>query len=262
MKPTIALLAFTFALPAFAQETTAQAPAAPQAASAPASTVAAPAGDSLEKDFDSLGGNRILMDRAKALEPETKTWVVQNRMVSREHRFEIAPEYSGTTSGDTYNRTQNVGLNVHYHITPRWSVGLKYNKSFNTLTPEGNALMKKATDDFNANPGKNSPEYPQVAFPKQETMALVNWYPIYGKMNMLDQGVAHFDLYLLGGAGTVQLNTGSTSTYTGGGGVGFWVTPKLSTRLEMRYQNYTAKYLAESKKLDLTVASVQVGWLL
>lgn len=254
MKSLIALIAFV-SLPAFAQE------AASTTTTAPAAPAATPE-SGLAQDFDSLGGNRILMDRAKALEPETQTWIVQNRMVSREHRFEIAPEYSGTTSGDTYNQTQNFGLNVHYHITPRWSVGVKYNKSFNHLTPEGEAMIRRATDAFERNPSRSSPIYPEIDYPKQETLALLNWYPIYGKMNMFDKGVAHFDLYLLGGAGTVQLVSGASSALTAGGGVGFWLNPKVSTRLEMRYMGYTAKSQEGDRKLDLSVASVQVGWLL
>ena len=58
------------------------------------------------------------------------------------------------------------------------------------------------------------------------------------------------------------LKSGSKSTYTGGGGIGFWISQHLTTRLEMRYQNYNSEYLGETKKMDVAVASVQMGWLL
>lgn len=213
-------------------------------------------------DFDSLGGNKILFDKAKALEPEKSVSVVQNRTVDLKNRIEIAPEFSGVFGGETYSKTSNVGLNVHYHINYNWSIGAKYNYSYNKLTPEGEAMVDKAIADYNQNPGSPSFPYPQLDYPKSETMALINWYPIYGKMSLFEKSVVHFDLYALLGYGQVELVSGNTPTYTGGGGLSFWLTNNFSTRIEMRYQNYTAKYLTQDQKMDLGIASVQMGWLL
>lgn len=251
MKSLFFTLTFLSSTLAFAQETKTEAPKAEVAAET-----------SIEKDFDSLGGNRILLERAKILEPETDAWVVQNRMVSRDRRFEISPEVSASFGGDTYVRTQNVGLNVHYHFNPRWSVGLKYNHSFNTLTPEGENLVNRAIADIQNNPGRNSGEFPEIDYPRNETLGLINWYPVYGKMNLLDRGVAHFDLYVLAGYGQMQMDSGTSTTLTAGGGVGFWLNPKMSTRLEMRYQNYKSAYAGGEKTLDPAVASLQMGWML
>ena len=49
---------------------------------------------------------------------------------------------------------------------------------------------------------------------------------------------------------------------TGGAGIGFWVNKNFTTRMEMRYQNYTAKYFETEKDMDMAVGSVQMGWLL
>lgn len=216
----------------------------------------------MEQDFDSLGGNQILLERARAINPEIQDTVVQSRTVARRNRFEFAPEYSGTFGGDTYSRTQSLALNVHYHLNPRWSLGAKFGMSANRLTPEGEAMVDRAYADYLKDP--KNPEFPlpEVDYPKNEMMALVNWYPVYGKLNLLDKAVAQFDTYLLAGAGTVTLKSGTTPTGTVGGGIGFWLTPKVSTRLEMRYQRYKAEYLTGPEDLDLAVASVQVGWLL
>lgn len=228
-----------------------------------ATAIAAEKKEDLSSDFDSLGGNKTLLENAKALEPDVNTSIVQKRFVSRTHRVELAPEFSGTFGGDTYARTKSAGFNLHYHFNPRWSVGLKYNHAYNTLTPEGESLMNEALNDYQKNPNNPSVPYPTVDFPKSETMALINWYPIYGKMNLLDKGVLHFDWYFLAGAGQVQMNTaGNTSSYTGGTGIGMWFNEHFTTRLEMRYQSHKAKYLNTEKNLDLTIASVQMGWLL
>ena len=215
-----------------------------------------------EADFDSLGGNKVILDRAKALAPEQNITVIQNRAVSRTKRIEISPEFSSSFGGEAYSRTKSVGLNTNYHINPRWSVGLKLSTSFNTLTPEGEASINRAIADFDANPEKPDTAYPQLDYQKGEMLALVNWYPFYGKLNLMDRGVAQFDVYAIGGAGQVQLSSGSKTTYTAGAGIGFWVSKNISTRAEMRYQNYKAKYFDGDKNLDLALASFQVGWML
>ena len=218
--------------------------------------------EATNQDFDSLGDNRIIMDKAKALNPEKEVSVVQNRIVSRRNRFEIAPEFAGTFGGDTYTKTQSLGLTVHYHFNPNLSVGMRYNHFFNQLTPEGKALFNRAYEDFKANPNNPTAQIPDLDYAKSETLALVNWYPIYGKMNLFDKAITHFDLYAVLGYGQVEMLSGSTPTYTVGGGFGFWHTQHLTSRLEMRYQNYQAQYYTGKKSLDLAIASIQVGWLL
>ena len=213
-------------------------------------------------DFDSLGGNTILLDRAKALEPEKNVSIVQSRVVDRRHRVEIAPEFAGTFGGDPYSRTKTVGLNLNYHFTPKFSVGVKYNYAFNSLTTEGEAMVDKAYADFLANPENPDSPYPEIDYMKDEFLGLLSWYPFYGKLKLTEHNILHFDMYALGGGGQARLLSGPSTTYTAGGGIGFWVTQHLTTRLEMRWQNYTAKYLSGEKNLDLTIGSVQMGWLL
>ncbi|MFP5520656.1 MAG: outer membrane beta-barrel domain-containing protein [Bdellovibrionia bacterium] len=216
----------------------------------------------IEKDFDSLGGNTILLEKAKALNPEVATSVVQNRTVVRDNRFEVSPEVAGTFGGDTYTRSTTVGLNVQYHFNHRWSAGVKANTAFNRLTDEGRALVDRAEEDFKNNPQDSNAPVPDLDYLKSEIGGFVNFYPIYGKMAWFDRSVAHFDVYAQVGAGQVELKSGNTSTYSAGLGVGIWVNPKVSTRLEMKYQNYTGQYYTGAQSLDLAVASMQVGWLL
>ena len=227
-----------------------------------ADEVKSPTVEQVNKDFDALGGNRELLDKAIAVRPEIKAVVVQNRMVSRDKRFEIAPEYSGNVVGNPYYSTQNIGLNVNYHINPRWSLGAKYAYSFNTLTPEGQSAYDKAMADLKKNPNNPTVPVPELDFPKSEALALVNWYPIYGKMNLIDKMVAHFDMYLIGGGGQIELKSGTTSTWTAGGGFGVWWTPHLSSRLEARYQTYSTKLLDQDNRTHLVVGSLQMGWML
>jgi hypothetical protein len=45
-------------------------------------------------------------------------------------------------------------------------------------------------------------------------------------------------------------------------GLGLWFTQHFTSRVEMRYQNYKAKYIDGEKNMDLAIASVQMGWML
>lgn len=206
--------------------------------------------------FDSLGGNDVLLEKAKALNPETRVQVVQDRIVSRRMRVELAPEFSSVVGGDAYNSTHNIGANMHFHITPKWSVGIKYNYSFNQLRPEAQTLIhdRKITSD--------GPIVPDIDYPKQQYMALMNWYPVYGKMNLHDLGVAHFDVYGLLGGGQVELRSGQSPTYTLGGGVGFWISQHISARTELRYQAYQVRRIGVEEELKTTVMSFQMGYML
>lgn len=216
----------------------------------------------VEQEIDSFGGNEALYMKAKALNPEVEKDVVQNRFMNRTNRVELAPEFSGVFGGDSYNQTNNVGLNVHYHINPSWSVGVKYNYSINELTPEGKAMVERATQAAQENPKDPSYLFPQVIYPKSETMALVNWYPIVGKLSFGKWGVAHFDTYLMGGYGTIELSNASTSATAMGVGMGFWINSNWTTRVEYRAQQYKADYYSKTEDMLTSVGSVQMGWML
>lgn len=216
----------------------------------------------VQTEIDSFGGNEALYIKAKALNPEVENEVIQNRFMVREKRFEVSSEMSGVFGGDAYNRTNNAGLNLHYHITPRWSVGLKYNYAFNKLTPEGQSMIDRAANEAEANPTDPNYLYPQVIFPKSEALALVNWYPIVGKLSFGRFGVAHFDTYFLAGYGQMELSNGSSPVTTAGVGMGFWINKNLTTRFEYRAQSFTANYYEKSENMLTSVGSVQLGWML
>ena len=209
----------------------------------------------LMEDFDKLGGNDVLLEKARALEPDRQITVVQDRIVSRTLRFELSSEFASVLGGDAYLSTRSYGINAHFHINPHWSLGLKYATMNNTLSPEGNNLIEDSSVL-----GKRI--VPELDYPKDQAMALINFYPIYGKLNVFNQGIVHFDVYALAGAGSVNLKSGSKSTWTAGGGVGMWFSQHLTTRVEMRYQNYESTRSNGVNSMDLTVASVQVGYLL
>lgn len=220
---------------------------------------ASKANGGLLKDFDTLGGNDVLLDKARELNPDARISVVQNRVVNLRSRVEVAPEFVSVFGGDPYNHTNGFALNGYYHFTPHIAIGAKYEYDTNSIRPEGQALINQAVSEGNLN------LVPFIDAPKSQILGFVNWAPIYGKLNFFDKGVVHFDVYATAGGGQVTLQrSGGKGTYTAGAGVAFWFSQHLSTRAELRYQTYDAqKNLAgDSEKMNLTVGSLQVGYLL
>lgn len=222
----------------------------------------------IEQEVDSFGGNEALYLKAKALNPEVENEVVQNRFINRSKRVEASLEGSSFFGGDAYNKTNSIGANVHYHLNPSWSVGVKYNYGFNSLTPEGKAMVNDAAKEAARNPQDPRALFPQVVYPKSELLGLVNWYPIVGKLSFGSWGVAHFDTYFTAGYGTMELgsnssvSTSSAGVATLGAGLGFWLGSNLTTRIEYRAEQYSAQYYDRTEDMLTGVASMQVGWIL
>lgn len=218
-------------------------------------TVAAQAAEKTDllKDFDALSGNDVLLQRAKALNPEIKTQIVQERAVKRAKRFEFSPIVSNTFGGDAYVKTQTVGVDAQYHINYRFSVGARYNYAFNELTAEGKNLIRSNI----------LASVPAIDYIKSEAVATVSWYPAYGKFNLFDKGVVHFDFYTMAGYGQMTLESGSSPAMTAGAGFAFWISQHLTSRLEMRWLGYEAERApGKAEDMNLTVASLSVGYLL
>jgi outer membrane beta-barrel protein len=207
------------------------------------------------KDFDGLGENKDLFDTAKALHPDLNVTVVQERIIKRRNRLEVAPELSMFAGGDAYMDTYSYGLTAQFHIVPWISVGGRWNKFTNTLNKEGKNLINDIT-------ATGEGIIPDMDYPDTSTMGFINLYPIYGKMNTMNMGITHFDLYFTGGYGSINLRSGSTPTWSAGGGVGLWWSQHFSTRFEVRYQTYEAQRYNESVDLNSTVASMQIGYIL
>ncbi len=216
----------------------------------------------ISSEVDSFGGNQALYEKAKALNPEVEKSVVQDRFINRSKRWEFSPEFASSSGGDPYNQSSSAGVNIHYHITPKWSVAVKYNYAFNELTEEGKEMFRRAEEDARNNAVTTNYLYPQVIYPKSETLGLVHWYPLVGKLSFGSWGVAHFDAYINAGYGQIELSNATTPTTTLGAGLGFWWNQNLTTRFEYRAQQYKAEYYFGTKDLSTSIASIQMGWML
>jgi outer membrane beta-barrel protein len=214
----------------------------------------------VSKDVDSLGGNQALVEMATAMDPDNRARVVQKRIVDRHNRLELGVSYGAVAGGDSYLRTQSLGAAADFHFTPRWSVGVRYYDYGNELTPEGQRSIDNAREAIKK--GGYDSTAVDFDYPMNSVMGIINWYPIYGKTNLLDYGIAQFDMYLLAGGGSLQLSSGSTGIATAGAGIGFWVSQHFSIRSEVRYQTYEDTIYSGSRKIDTVVGQIGIGLML
>lgn len=219
-----------------------------------------PAWAGLDTDLQGLGGNKELVRRARGLDPKNKVAVVQNRSVDRDLRLEFGLNYGLVSGGDPYVKTDSVGGSIDFHITPRWSIGARYYAHNNQLSSEGERVFETAAAARAA--GDVDGTRPDIDYASDTYLGVINWYPMYGKMNLFDLAVAQFDIYLLGGGGQVKLRSGSAPTWTAGVGMGLWLSQHFSTRLEVRYQTYEDQIYSGARQLDQTIVSGSIGFLL
>ncbi len=223
-------------------------------------TLGSAAHAAVSDDMNSLGSNADSKKRAAKLENRSRVSLVQNRSVKRDWRLEGGVSYGGVAMGDSYLMTQNLGLNADLHISPKFSLGIHYAKAFSQFTNEGEAQYKNAQAMKNAgNMGYNVAD---MDTPESSLMGVVNWYMTYGKINLFDASIIQFDIYSLAGYGQMKLTSGTTDTWTAGLGIGFWLSNHITSRVELRYQNYQDQVYTGPRNLNLIVGTFGLGVLL
>jgi outer membrane beta-barrel protein len=214
----------------------------------------------LSHDLEDLGSNKEVNHEVARLDTRSRVSIVQDRTVKREWRLELGGNFGPVAAGDSYLLTQNLGAQVDLHINPKFSLGIRYAKAFNALTPEG----KSQFDQAQAAKLSGSLDYshPEIDYPEQSVLGVMNWYMLYGKINFFDIRVVQFDIYSLLGAGRVDLAMGPSTTWTGGAGIAFWLSQHISSRIELRYQTYADHLESGGRRLNLAVANFGLGVLL
>lgn len=215
---------------------------------------------SLRKDFDTLGDNKVFAERVKQMDQDKKVRIVQNRIVDLYNRVEIAGTYGYNAGGDSYVTSQALGAIIEYHFSPRFAMGVRYQHFYNELTTEGKAQYD-AYRAANAN-GPSGQLVAGIDSPQDVGILTVSYSPIYGKLNLFDMSVAHFDIYTMAGFGKMKLASGDSDVITGGMGMGVWVTQNFSARLEARYETYEDLIGTENRRQNNVQGMFAIGVLL
>jgi outer membrane beta-barrel protein len=210
-------------------------------------------------DLESLGGNDAVDSRAARLSSTYESAVVQGRKVDLNNRLEVSAIGGVVGGGNSYFNTQTAGVMADWHFIPQFSLGIRYEQSFNQLTNEGNAAFSGASAQ---NAQSNSYSYPDLDYPDHSIMGTATWYMFYGKMNFFDLRVVQFDIYAIGGAGQMTTSRDVSPTYTGGGGIAFWLTQHISSRFEVRYQTYKDNPYSGEQTINEVIGNFAIGFLL
>lgn len=214
----------------------------------------------LAADLDRLGSNEAIVKRARALSTSGRVEIVQKRSVDRRRRFEIGGSIGQVAGGNSYLNTTPVTGSIDFHFNPKWSVGARYSAFGNRLTAEGDAQFQSARSQQAI--GQFDSSVPEIDFPTSSWLVTTSFYPLYGKLNVFDLSVVQFDVYALVGAGQMNLRSGTTGTWSAGGGVGFWWNQWFSSRFEIRHQQYSDLVQTGRREVGMIVGTFGIGILL
>lgn len=231
-------------------------PAAPKPAPRSTSTASseAEAGDVSEVDKDDLGPLR------ERIRP------VSGHLFLKRGRFEISP--SATVSlRDAFFRKYIFGATATYFPTETLGFGLRAGYAIPTVSGAAQICTFEDSGSGGVSRGCRAPSFEQLdskGAPGQLTLLAgvdAQWAPIYGKISLLAESFAHFDMYGIVGASLVQYkalevaNAPSTSYMTVGGNVGvgfrFFLNRYITLRTEVRDLIYTEKVVIPAEGTTL-----------
>jgi outer membrane beta-barrel protein len=205
---------------------------APAAAARAQSGEEAEAGDVSEVDKDRLGPLR------ERIRP------VSGHLFLKRGRFEFSP--SATVSmRDAFFRKYVLGGTLTYHPWETVALSLRGGYALNTVS--GSAQICNLGGDGERGCARPTLQELDGVGLGQITLLTgldVQWAPIYGKISLLAEYFAHFDLYAVGGAAMVQYRApaasgvGSQPEWTPGANVGvglrFFLNRWVTLRTELR----------------------------
>ncbi len=163
-------------------------------------------------------------------------------------RFEIAPTFS-LSFRDAFWTKYVVGATLTYHFTETLGVALRGGYAFTSVSgaaqicPAGEACRSPTKEELD---GKGPGQINLV------TGLDFEWAPLYGKISLLAEGFAHFNLYLIAGPAAIQYKApkdgnvpGSDSAWAVGGeaglGMRFIFNRWMALRFELRDVIYREK---------------------
>lgn len=245
---------------ALAQSAPAQAPAQPPAQAPAPSADPAPApapstgsseseaGDVSEVDKDALGPLR------ERIRP------VSGHLFLKKGRFEFSPS-AAVTIRDAFFRKYILGGTLTYH--PLETLGISLRAGYSIPTVSGSAQICNFTEgEGGVTRGCSAPTFEALDGRAPGQISLLGgldlqWAPIYGKISLLAESFAHFDMYGILGASFVQYRGPpdrdangvalgpNKSLMTGGANVGvglrFFLNRYMTLRTEVRDLIYVEK---------------------
>lgn len=178
----------------------------------------------------------------------TATYSIQDRNLPLEGKFELGAGFGYNFSGSGYLKTTQVEGSARYHFSDRYSLGIHYSRSTNTLNSSGQGLL-------------NSGIVPDVAYPRYRMSLLLGINLFYGKLRFSPESTSYFDQYIAFGPGRVVLNRNTATSAVLDVGFVFWLWRFGSLRFGVQNELFKEKREFSDKTVLHAIGHVDVGVL-
>lgn len=189
----------------------------PTAAAEPAQSDSRPAAEKVDVDK--------IKERYWARGDESELGVVQNRLYSKERKFEFSL-HGGIVTTDPFLSVKNFGGSVGYHFNEYLSAHFVAWKDF----VEPSTALITFENTIGATTNNNRPD----SYFGVEGSASV----LYGKLSLVGKSIIYFDLHLTGGLGRTSTESGDYLTPSVGIGQQVYLSKSLSLKIDYRLMYY------------------------
>lgn len=164
---------------------------------------------------------------------ETEMGVVQNRKYTTSRKWELS-FFTGTLSTDPFLSVHPLGGGIGYHFSPYTSVHLT---AWRAQVKASDAL-KTFEAETNATVNTNHPKAYYGLDVKQNFL--------YGKASLFGSVIIYVDLFVMGGVGMTQTESGTYFTPSLGLGQKIYLNQRMALNLDYRIMTYHEQILSKS----------------
>jgi outer membrane beta-barrel protein len=164
-----------------------------------------------------------------SLSPFSDIAVIQRKFLPHTKRFEFFPSI-GAIANQAFFATFVVSGRLAYHLSENFAI-------------EGNLALLSGVERTVTVDLKEKLDVVTKSFinPKGYYGLDVKWTPIYGKMAWLNHSIVPFDMYFVGGGGSLQTNDESPFAVHLGTGQAFALSKSMAVRWDLSWYLYSTK---------------------
>jgi outer membrane beta-barrel protein len=177
----------------------------------------------------------------------TQLGVVQNRTYSKARKFALGM-FGGTVMSDPWLNTTTYGASLGYHFNEFMSAELLYMKDI--VGPSS------ALELFRSKNGRVNTNEPKNYYGAEGVFSL-----IYGKVSLLGSSIIYYDMHMNAGLGRTSTDSGSYLTPSVGLGQRYFISQKMSIRLDYRMMIFREQLIEQTDTSKLgTIAGTRTNF--
>lgn len=200
----------------------------------------------LESKLNSLN---IPSDKVTPVVSEEKLYAVNQRYSSLKNRHEFTLLGANNFNADSHLDTRVGGATYRYHISGKWSLGVRYQEYENVLSSAGTKLFDSGFI------------LPDTDYATKSSGGFVNYNTFYGKLRFSEDTIVYFDNYVALGYGKIALASGEVQYYNADLGFSFWFGKHLSTRVGVNNEFYTQNRINGKSNVHHAMGYIEIGYL-